>query len=134
MQEGELTSYALFAPLSKQERETVGRYLDKIDVRAGKRLASEGSFAHEFFVIDSGEAVVTQGDETLTTLGPGDFFGEIALVETERRTASVTAQTDMTVLVMHQSGFATMMAQSPAIAERLQAAIRNRLAGDGQGA
>ena len=45
MQEGELTSYALFAPLSKQERETVGRYLDKIDVRAGKRLASEGSFA-----------------------------------------------------------------------------------------
>jgi CRP/FNR family transcriptional regulator, cyclic AMP receptor protein len=131
VQEGELTSYALFAPLSKQERETVGRYLDKIDVRAGKRLASEGAFAHEFFVIDRGEAVVTRGDETLTTLGPGDFFGEIALVETDRRTASVTAQTDMTVLVMHQSGFATMMAQSPAIAERLQAAIRNRLAADG---
>ena len=78
-------------------------------MRAGKRLASEGAFAHEFFVIDTGEAVVTKGDETLPTLGPGDFFGEIALVETDRRTASVTAQTDMTVLVMHQSGFASMM-------------------------
>ena len=51
-------------------------------------------------------------------------------METDRRTASVTAQTDMTVLVMHQSGFASMMASSPAIAERLQAAIRNRLDGD----
>ena len=133
MQERELTSYALFAPLSKQERETVGRYLDKIDVRAGKRLASEGAFAHEFFVIDTGEAVVTKGDETLTTLGPGDFFGEIAAGA--RRTGGprrVTAQTDMTRARDAPERLRVDDGRSRrAVAERLQAAIRNRLAADG---
>jgi CRP/FNR family transcriptional regulator, cyclic AMP receptor protein len=131
VEERELTYYPLFQPLSKHERETVGRFLDKIDVRAGKKLASEGSFAHEFFVIEKGEASVTQGDATIATLGPGDFFGEIALLERERRTATVTAQTDMTLLVMHQSGFSAMLDQSPAVADRLQAAIRARLANAG---
>ena len=128
MQEREIASYPLFASLSKQERETVARYLDQIDVRAGRTLASEGDFAHEFFVIESGEAVVTRGDDTLATLGPGDFFGEIALVETERRTATVTAQTDMRLLVMHSRDFTSMVGQAPAVAERLRAAIAERVA------
>jgi CRP-like cAMP-binding protein len=128
VQQQELEPYALFATLSKQERATVGQYLDWVDVPAGKVLASEGAFAHEFFVIESGDASVTRGDETLATLGPGDFFGEIALVETDRRTATVTATTDMRLLVMHSSGFNSMLTQAPSVAERLQEAIRERIA------
>ncbi len=128
MQDHELQQYALFSALSKNERATVGRYLDRIDIRAGRTLASEGDFAHEFFVIESGEATVTRGGEALRTLGPGDFFGEIALVETDRRTASVTASTDMRVLVMHEREFRSMLATAPAVAERLQEAIRERIA------
>jgi CRP-like cAMP-binding protein len=126
--EGEIASYPLFASLSKGERETVARYLDQIDVKAGRTLASEGAFAHEFFVIVSGEAAVTRGDATLATLGPGDFFGEIALVETERRTATVTATTDMRLLVMHSRDFTSMVGQAPAVGERLRAAIAERVA------
>ena len=141
MQDHELAPYALFAALSKQERETVGRYLDRVDVKAGRTLAQEGAFAHEFFVIESGEATVTReraglrvgprwtkerGEETLRTLGPGDFFGEIALVETDRRTATVTAVTDMRLLVMHERDFRSMLEQAPPVAERLQAAMRER--------
>jgi CRP-like cAMP-binding protein len=125
--ERDLASYPLFASLSKQERETVGRYLDQIDVRAGRVLAGQGDFAHEFFVIESGEATVERDGQPLGTLRAGDFFGEIALVETDRRTATVRAETDMRLLVMHQRDFASMVVQSPAIAERLREAAHARL-------
>jgi CRP/FNR family cyclic AMP-dependent transcriptional regulator len=128
VQEHELAPYPLFASLSKKEREIVGRYLDRIDVPAGRKLADEGSFAHEFFIIDDGEAAVTRGDDTLRTLGPGDFFGEIALLEADRRTASVTASTPMRLLVMHGRDFRSMVGESPEVAERVRAAIRERLA------
>ena len=78
-------------------------------------------------MIESGEASVTRGDDTLATLGPGDFFGEIALVETERRTATVTAQTPMVLLVMHSRDFTSMVGQAPAVAERLRTAIAERV-------
>jgi CRP-like cAMP-binding protein len=126
--EDELASVPLFASLSKRERATVGRYLDRVDVPAGKKLAEEGTFAYEFFVIEQGQASVTRGDETLRVLGPGDFFGEIALMETDRRTASVTAATDMRLLVMHARDFQGMLSAAPAAAERVREALRERVA------
>ncbi len=127
MKEDELTPFPLFSSLSKSERGMVGRYIDRVDVPAGKVLADMGSFAYEFFVIEEGEATVTRGDETLRVLGAGDFFGEIALLETDRRTASVTAKTDMRLLVMHSRDFSAMMTAAPAVAERVRAVVRERM-------
>jgi CRP/FNR family cyclic AMP-dependent transcriptional regulator len=127
VQEGELAVFPLFSSLSKGERETLGRYLDRVDVPAGKTLTAEGSFAYEFFVIEEGEATVTRGGETLRTLGPGDFFGEIALLETDRRTATVVATTDMRLLVMHVREFHSMLAAAPAVAERVRDVLRERV-------
>jgi 5-deoxy-D-glucuronate isomerase len=69
-------------------------------VPAGEELTKEGRLAHEFFVIEDGAAEVRQNGERIAELGAGDFFGEIGLLETQRRTATVTATTDLRVIVM----------------------------------
>jgi CRP-like cAMP-binding protein len=117
----------LFSSLSKKELEQVARWADEIDVPAGRELAREGSFAHEFFVIARGTAEVSQNGEAVNELGPGDFFGEIGLLETERRTASVVSTTPLTAIVMFQREFRELEHRHPEIADRLRAAIRARL-------
>ncbi|HZO98199.1 MAG TPA: cyclic nucleotide-binding domain-containing protein [Gaiellaceae bacterium] len=117
-----------FAQLGAKERERVARWADEVDVPAGGRLAEEGSFAHEFFVIEEGVAVVERDGKELAELGPGDFFGEIGLLETERRTASVVARTPLRAVVMFQREFKQMERELPAVAAQLRAAIAERLA------
>jgi CRP/FNR family cyclic AMP-dependent transcriptional regulator len=122
----ELEAIPLFSSLSRDERNALGRYLDRVDVRAGTELARQGALAYEFFLIKEGEASVVRDGENLATLGPGDFFGEIALMATDRRTATVTATTDMQLVVMHARDFRAMVAHAPSIAERLKRAIAER--------
>jgi CRP/FNR family transcriptional regulator, cyclic AMP receptor protein len=117
----------LFSSLSKDELGKVSRWVDELEVPEGKVLAEEGSIAHEFFVIEDGAASVTQNGTEIATLGPGDFFGEIGLLETVRRTASVVATTPMRVRVMFQREFKQMEREMPAVAERIRAAIYARL-------
>jgi CRP-like cAMP-binding protein len=122
-----LEGVALFSSLSKKELERVARYADEISVREGTELATEGRFAHEFFVIEEGAAEVRLGGAVIGELGPGDFFGEIGILETERRTASVVATTPMQVIVMFKREFRQIEREMPAVADRLHAAIRARL-------
>jgi len=118
----------LFAGLSKREREQVARWADEIDEPAGYRLVDQGNFAHEFFVLLDGTVEVTKDGEHLTDLGPGDFFGEIALVEHERRTATVRATTPVRAVVMHSRDFGAMRTEMPMVCDRIETAIRERLA------
>jgi CRP/FNR family cyclic AMP-dependent transcriptional regulator len=122
-----LEGISLFSTLSRNELEKLSRWIDEVDVPEGKQLARENEFAHEFFVIDDGAAEVRKGDERIAELGPGDFFGEIGLLETERRTASVVAQTPMRLLVMFERDFKQMEREMPAVAERIRSAIYARL-------
>jgi len=121
-----LTGIPLFAELSKKDREQIARWADEIDEPAGFTLVDQGRFAHEFFVLLEGTVDVRKDDRHLTDLGPGDFFGEIALVEDERRTASVTATTPVRAIVMHARDFRTMRNQMPAVCARIEAAIQER--------
>jgi CRP-like cAMP-binding protein len=123
----QLEGVSLFSGLSKRERETLARWTDEVSVPAGYALATEGHFAHEFFVIEEGSAEVTRDGERVAELGPGEFFGEIGLLETERRTASVAATTPMKLIVMFQREFAQMEHDLPAVADRIRSAIRARL-------
>src|SRR3954462_13172169 len=93
-----LQGLARFAGLSKDQLAEVARQADEIDVEAGKRLITEGRFGYEFFVIENGRAEVLHGDEQIADLGPGDFFGEMALLGHTTRNADVVSQTDMTAL------------------------------------
>ena len=131
MDPGRLDGLPLFDSLSKKDRVQVAMWADEVDVGSGVELASEGSYAHEFFVIEQGNALVTKHGEPIGRLGPGDFFGEIALLGSDHhRTATVTASTPMRLIVMFQTEFRTMADQMPHVAEQLREAIRSRWEAD----
>ena len=117
----------LFADLSRKEREAVARWADEVDVPAGYHLLDQGRFPHEFFVIKQGTVSVTKDGQHLTDLGPGDFCGEIAIMEHERRTATVVATTPVTAIVMLARDFQTMAGEMPEVAEQIHRAIRERM-------
>jgi len=122
----DLEAVPLFAGLSKKDRRDVARHADAIDLPAGRRLVDQGAFAHEFFVLLEGSVEVAQEGKHLIDLGPGDFFGEVALVEHDRRTATVVASTPISAIVMHQRDFDLMQRDLPHVAEKIHAAVHER--------
>ena len=122
-----LEGIRLFSSLSKKELEKLAQWTDEVSVGEGHELARQGEFAHEFFVIEDGSAEVVQNGRRVADLGPGDFFGEIGLIETERRTATVIATQPMQLIVMFQREFKQMEQEMPAVADRIRSAIRARL-------
>jgi len=99
----ELASVPLFASLSEDERRSLaGRFEDR-SVRPGARLCGEGASGYCFFVLTDGSAEVTIAGEVVRSLGPGDFFGEVAMLDGGRRTATVTASSEAKVLVLFGS-------------------------------
>ena len=85
----------LFASLAEGDRVQVAEHTKPIEVGAGKHVATQDDFGYSFFAIEEGEADVRIDGETVGTLGPGDFFGEIALLCTGRRTAAVVSTAPM---------------------------------------
>ena len=123
----ELEPIPLFAGLHHKEREQVARWADAVDLPAGYALLHEGRFAYEFFIVLEGDVAVTKDGHELATLGAGDFFGEIALLEEERRTATVEAKTPVRVAVMGAREFASMCAQMQVVGQRIEGAMRDRM-------
>jgi CRP/FNR family cyclic AMP-dependent transcriptional regulator len=122
-----LESLPLFRDLSRKERDQISRWTDEVDVPAGYHLLDQGRLPHEFFVLEKGTAAVMKDGEHVADLGPGDFFGEIAIMEQDRRTASVIANEPVTAIVMLRRDFETMAGVMPHVAEQIHAAIRERL-------
>jgi len=121
-----LSSIDLFGGLSKHQREEVARQADEIDIAAGKRLIAEGKLGYEFFVIEDGTAEVVRDGEHVADLGPGDFFGEMALLDHAERNATVTASSPMTALVMTDQAFRRLTTNMPDVAEHIRTACRAR--------
>jgi CRP/FNR family transcriptional regulator, cyclic AMP receptor protein len=126
MDESRLASIPLFAGLSRRERRHVAQLGDDVDVDQGRELVHEGAFAYEFFAIEDGTAEVRHGDEHVADLGPGDFFGEMGLVDHVRRNASVVATSPMTLMVMTEQAFHQVSRDLPAVAERIRSEIEQR--------
>ena len=100
---------------------------DDLDVPAGSVLCKEGERGREFFVIIEGEAEVTRGGKRLATIGSGEFFGEIALLERVVRTATVTATTPLRFFVVSDSAFSGVLATDPSIERNLLRTLARRL-------
>ncbi len=127
MDRAHLKQVPFFEGLNRRELAAVALQADEIDARAGKVLAREGEFGHEFFVIVSGTADVSRGGEVVRTLGPGDFFGEIALLDEDaRRTATVTASSPMELIVLTRASFRALDREHPQLHARIAAAIEAR--------
>jgi len=122
-----LKNLPLFSSLSERDLKDRARYADEVDVEAGRNLIDQGRFAYEFFVIENGSAEVTRDGEHVADLGPGDFFGELALLATDRRTATVTARTDMQLVVMHRQAFLQVEQSLPTVASQLREAVAARM-------
>jgi CRP-like cAMP-binding protein len=120
----------LFAGLSKRELERVALLADEIGIRAGETLIAEGARGREFFVLVDGSVGVTRGGRTLRKPSGGSFFGEIALVSDVPRTATVTALTDLRVLVITDRAFRALMREVPSIALKVMATLGERLAAE----
>jgi CRP/FNR family transcriptional regulator, cyclic AMP receptor protein len=122
----DLKAVPLFASLRDDELRLVAQQADEVDVREGKQLITEGKFAHEFFAIKNGSADVVIDGNVIRTLGPGDFFGELALLVADRRTASVVATSPMDLVVLTASQFHAIERQMPSVAAQIRSAIEER--------
>ena len=123
-----LRKLALFAGLSEEERQQVARRAEEVEVPVHKRLVDEGDLGYEFFVIQEGRAEVRRGEEVIAELGPGDFFGEVALLEEHRRNASVIAAEPLRAIVMTRRDFVEMQAEMPSVAALIRQAVEDRRA------
>jgi CRP-like cAMP-binding protein len=125
-----IRSIPLFADFTDAEYAAIAEKLEERDARAGEHLSSEGGAGYFFFVIERGGAVVTRGDETLATFGPGDFFGEGAIFRARRRTATVTTTEPTTVFAMFGADFAKLAGDIEPLHARIEAALDARLPAD----
>ena len=93
-----LRAIPVFSSLDDERLKEVATFATELSVSAGTCVVKEGDYAYDFMAIEEGEADVIRADEKLATLGPGDFFGEIALLEKSLRHASVVATTPMRLI------------------------------------
>jgi CRP/FNR family transcriptional regulator, cyclic AMP receptor protein len=123
-----LRKVPLFSKLDKKGLQDVAHIADEIDLPAGKEMATEGDRGREFFVLLKGNADVTKDGKNINTMKEGDFFGEIALVTKMPRTATVTATTDVDVLVITERDFDALLKRSPEIGRQIAEALAERVA------
>jgi CRP/FNR family cyclic AMP-dependent transcriptional regulator len=113
----------LFRSCNKKELSIIAKSVDELTVAAGRVLTSEGAAAREAFVIVDGEASVTIDGSEIAKLGPGDHFGELALLDGGPRTATVTAITDLTVVVVDQRSFFALLDEVPGLSRKILATL-----------
>lgn len=118
----------LFARCTRAEVAEIASIADELTLPDGKVLMEEGERGREFFVLLEGSAEVRRNGRKVNTLGPGDFFGEIALVSRAPRTATVKTTSPAQVLVIVDHDFRRLLDQSPRIQLRVLEALAERLA------
>ena len=122
-----LATVPLFSALSRKELAEVVQAAEELDVSAGDELVTEGRIGREFFLILEGNAVVRRNGRKIAELGPGQWFGELSLIDHEPRSATVVAASDMKLLVLGQAEFAGLLETLPAMAAKLLRGMAHRL-------
>jgi CRP-like cAMP-binding protein len=120
----------LFEHCSKKDLAQIAQIADELDLRAGKVLIREGDRGREFFVVVSGEVEVRRKGRKVATLGPGTFFGEMALLSQAPRSATVTALTPLDVLVITDRAFVGLLDRMPEIWLKVARALAERVHAD----
>jgi CRP-like cAMP-binding protein len=123
-----LRKVSLFSGLDERELEGLAEEFNERRFNAGEQIALEGEGGLMFFVVDSGEAKVEVHGDEVATLGPGDHFGEIALIDRRPRTATVTAVTELKTFGLPVFVFRPYVEARPQVAWKLLEAMADRLA------
>lgn len=122
-----LRGVPLFGLCTDKELKDIAGLGDEVAVKAGDVLTQEGKPGSECFVVISGKATATVGGREIGVIGPGECVGEMALLDTAPRTATVTATTDMEVFVLEPRSFGDLLDRHPSVAKRMLAAMARRL-------
>lgn len=117
----------LFSACNNTELGRIASLATEIAAKAGQVLTARGEIGLEFFVIVEGKAKASRKDVELAILGPGSFFGELALLDGGKRTATVVAQTDLRLLVLSKREFPNLYRQNPSVADKIIGELGARL-------
>jgi CRP-like cAMP-binding protein len=121
-----LKSIPLFKDVPEDELAQIAGFAQEVAVDEGRELVREGDFSYEFMLIEEGEAEVTRDGEHVADLGPGDFFGEMGLLEKTLRNATVTAKTAMKLVTLTGWDLKRMERHIPEATERVRATLEER--------
>lgn len=122
-----LSKVPLFSACNRRDLDRIASLADELDVPKGKVLIRQGDTGWECFVIAEGMAKATMRGRGSATLGPGSFFGEMSLLDGGPRSATVTAETDMHLLVLSSRDFSSLVNDVPAVARRILRGLAERL-------
>lgn len=122
-----LSQIGLFHELSAKEIKDVSRFLTRVNIPEGKDLTVEGEVGREFMIVVEGSASVRREGRLVATLGPGDFFGELAVIAGVPRTATVTANTPMVVEALNRRELSSLLDRSPKLARKILIGAVKRL-------
>jgi CRP/FNR family transcriptional regulator, cyclic AMP receptor protein len=124
-----LGNVRLFRTCTKRELARIASLVDEVDAPKGKVIVREGDPGRECFVITDGKAKATIRGKGSATLGPGSFFGEMSLLDQGPRSATITAETDMHLLVLGSREFSSLVNEVPTVAVRMMRGLAERLRG-----
>jgi CRP-like cAMP-binding protein len=122
-----LASVPLFAACSRKDLQRIARASDQTELPAGRVLTRQGETGRECFVIVDGEAKIERNGKRIATVGPGACIGELSLLDKGPRTATVTAQTPLTVLVLGPREFSGVLEEVPGLSHKLLATLASKV-------
>jgi len=122
-----LTKVPLFSACSKKDLQLIARHSEHLQIKADAVMCEEGRVGYEFYVLLDGKASVTRNGKEVNVLGPGDFFGELSLLDRAPRNATVTAVTDIDAVLLGQREFSAALDLVPSMAHKLLAGLARRI-------
>jgi CRP/FNR family transcriptional regulator, cyclic AMP receptor protein len=123
----DLSKIWLFSTSSAKDLRTIRKALEEVTVPPGRLLCEQGTIGREFFLIVEGQASVKRNNRKVATLGTGQYFGELALLDRRPRSASVVSDNEMKLLVLGQRQFNGVLDAVPALSRKMLAAMATRL-------
>jgi len=122
-----LAEIELFAELNAKELRRLTTFMTTVTIKTGRDLTVQGAPGREFMIVIEGEASVRRNGRLIATLGPGDFFGELAVIAGVPRTATVTAETPMVVEALNRREFSAVLDENPRLARKILVGAVKRL-------
>ncbi len=126
MDTNRLKSLPLFESVSDEDLEKISPFVSEVSVSEDEHLVEEGDYAYEFMAIEEGRAEVRRGDQVLAELGPGDFFGEMGLIDSERRNATVIAKTPLRLITLDRWDMKRLEKAIPSAAAKIREVVETR--------
>jgi CRP-like cAMP-binding protein len=117
----------MFKGCTPHELAEIDSLTDEVHVEAGRTIIRQGDLGQEFALIVQGEAEILKDDHLVATIGPGAYFGEVALLDAVTRNASVVAKTDMILEVIDRRGFNTLLDDLPRLARSILEGLAHRM-------